>query len=333
MSKRHHEIRVPSSLIQSHLPAWVKLVWIVIRGFQGRGEYCFASFKTIGEEIKNERGNSMDKGQVSRAVSMLKNEGLLVSIGSRKIACSLPENVDQESTIEEAEALIRSQRSLIRSQRKVDQESTVVDQESTPSENQQLKPTFKTNKENNIRVLPGGLKSYDEAMHSWNEFASLNALSKIREITNARRQKIKTHAAKIWPVIDEVYSAIQSNPFYLGAGSRGWKVTFDHIWKNDDNHIKILENGTTQTDRRTAGGQPGRDVHHAETGSSRKVQAGVQASSNGNPFNAQRKKARPGEQSKMDYLLSAGYGTDEILSTGEDDNDWRGLPSRQEDNP
>jgi len=229
-------------LLTAKIPAWIKLVWIAIRSFQGNNNYCFASLKTIGERVPNEKGNPLDKSQVSRAVNKLKKEGFLEVDGYKKMKCKTPQIVVAESTITQDELLQLSQRSLQLSQPIVAAESTVVAAESTPSENQQGKPNIKTKKENRVRALPGGIQSYDEVKQSWNNFASIYSLPKIIKLTPDRVAAVRKLAPTIWPVIDQVYEGLSILPFYLGRlPGKTWKVNFDWIWKNEKNYLKILE--------------------------------------------------------------------------------------------
>jgi len=142
VDKNDFEIRVPMQLLTAKIPAWVKLVWIAIRSFQGRNSYCFASLKTIGERVPNERGNPLDKGQVSRAVKRLVDTGFLQVDGRKKLKCTTPINVVAESTLSAGEAAEKLQLS----QRYVAAESTNVVAESTPSENQKGITKTKTKK-------------------------------------------------------------------------------------------------------------------------------------------------------------------------------------------
>ena len=165
--------------------------------------------------------------------------------------------------------------------------------------------------------------SAQEVMNSWNEFALLNGLAPIRKITKKRKSWIAARGAEIWPLIDEIYLSIQNNSFYLGGGPRGWRVTFDYIWKNEDNYNKILENGQTTTTGGGAGNR--RNVFNAQAGTSEQMQNSFQ---NG-PGRVPSHKVRPGESSKLEYLQRAGFTEEEILGASQDEPNRRQLSPRE----
>ena len=99
MDRNEVEIRVPIGLLEAELPAWVKLVWIAIRGFQGRNNSAWASPKTIGEQIKNEKGNHMKREQVYRGINKLVEKGFLVVNAPRNYSCILPVNCNPQLQI------------------------------------------------------------------------------------------------------------------------------------------------------------------------------------------------------------------------------------------
>lgn len=86
---------------------------------------------------------------------------------------------------------------------------------------------------------PGFIEPYVDA---WNLFALNYRLQKgpIR-ITAGRREKFDTRIEE--PGFDflEILSKIKSSGFLQGKNERRWKVSFDFIFKNEDNYTKILE--------------------------------------------------------------------------------------------
>lgn len=152
------EARFPYALMIAPLPAWTKTLWIAIRGFQGAGSACRASYASIGERCINEAGNPMDPAQISRGVSMLIDAGFLERIAPRKLRCTTPqtltsdqqnltrdqnyegENVDQESTkLDEGSTnhADTSSQTLTSDQQVLTSDQQNIDQGSRPSENQQ----------------------------------------------------------------------------------------------------------------------------------------------------------------------------------------------------
>ena len=243
MDRKDIEIRVPIALIKAHLPAWVKLIWIAIRGFQGRNNSAWASAETIGNEIISERGTPMKRQQVHRGIKALEEAGFLVVNGRKNITCIIPANVNQELTNGKHTLSTDSFSNVNQEFQFVNQEFQNVNQEFhiKPTIKPKIKPTRKTKGEK-LSPLPAGLSSYDEVLDSWNKFASSHYLPKVKKITKTRREKIRRHAAEIWPQIEEVYSAIAVLPFYLGMEpGKNWKANFDWLWRNDENYLKVLE--------------------------------------------------------------------------------------------
>ena len=100
--------------------------------------------------------------------------------------------------------------------------------------------------------LPSCIESYDQVKQSWNEFAGPLGLALVRSLSTKRKQKICTHGAEIWPVIDEVYEAIKTLPFYLGKiKGKDWKIDFDYLWANSENYNKLLEKADAKRQGRT----------------------------------------------------------------------------------
>ena len=68
-------------------------------------------------------------------------------------------------------------------------------------------------------------------------------LPKVRDLTNSRAGKLRTRIGE-HPDIDwwrDVFTKINSIPFYYGDGPSGWKASLDWLIKNDTNAQKVLE--------------------------------------------------------------------------------------------
>jgi hypothetical protein len=88
----------------------------------------------------------------------------------------------------------------------------------------------------------------DLVFKEWNEFClKYPALSRITEVSESRRQKLKARFTKeSFRDFDKVLQAITEQPFLINGNPnskdhKDWKVNFDWLIANDTNYIKVLE--------------------------------------------------------------------------------------------
>lgn len=76
---------------------------------------------------------------------------------------------------------------------------------------------------------------------AWNIFAPTNNISRVGQISQSRRDKIRIRTRE--PDFDffKVLSSIRQNGFYRGESASGWKVDFNHVIESEDNYLKIIE--------------------------------------------------------------------------------------------
>ena len=76
---------------------------------------------------------------------------------------------------------------------------------------------------------------------AWNIFAPSNNLSRVEQISAARRDKIRIRTRE--PAFDffKILSSIRQNAFYRGESPGGWRVDFNHVIESEDNYLKIIE--------------------------------------------------------------------------------------------
>ncbi len=82
---------------------------------------------------------------------------------------------------------------------------------------------------------------YSEIIGKWNDFARKNNLQTISKLTDKRRRKINARLKEKDFDLDRLFELIPKSKFLLG--SKGWKVNFDWLLKNNENYIQILEGG------------------------------------------------------------------------------------------
>ncbi|MDL2290291.1 hypothetical protein LJB95_02685 [Paludibacteraceae bacterium OttesenSCG-928-F17] len=121
-----------------------------------------------------------------------------------------------------------------------------VDDEVTVQESAQPAPTkYKQNKTqtklNNKREYP-----FQEIAEMWNTLCPLQP--KIKKITRGREEKIRKRLDEIggcaaeWTItLRQAFEKISQSTFMQGENKNGWRATFDWVFENDKNIIKILE--------------------------------------------------------------------------------------------
>lgn len=85
--------------------------------------------------------------------------------------------------------------------------------------------------------------SPDALASIWNEEAPTMGLAAVLSVTPARKKKL---AARIraYPKLEfwkNIFLAIGQSPFLLGNGDGGWRASFDWVFANDENVLKIAE--------------------------------------------------------------------------------------------
>lgn len=80
--------------------------------------------------------------------------------------------------------------------------------------------------------------------------------ARVTKLNDKRKQKIRIRFVdemkKDWGVLESVFEKMGQSKFLQGDNQRGWKATFDWVFTNDSNWVKIHEG---QYDNRTSGGK------------------------------------------------------------------------------
>ncbi len=84
-------------------------------------------------------------------------------------------------------------------------------------------------------------------VHEWNEFADENGLSKISSLSKSRKSKLEVRLKNrdFKKLFQEALEQIKKSQYLLG--SKGWKVGFDWLIKNDENILKVIEGNYQDT--------------------------------------------------------------------------------------
>lgn len=94
---------------------------------------------------------------------------------------------------------------------------------------------------------------YQDIVALWNSVCS--SLPKIKSLNDNRRQKIRLRLAEFsddssrWlSVCQEIFERIQASKFLCGGNNSGWTASFDWVFENSKNWLKIVE-GNYDNDR------------------------------------------------------------------------------------
>ena len=88
---------------------------------------------------------------------------------------------------------------------------------------------------------------YQKIVSVWNETCS--SLPKVRQLNDVRRNKIKTRLTEfgcktpdeVEAFVRELFGRCQSSAFLCGQNNQGWTATFDWIFENPTNWVKVIE--------------------------------------------------------------------------------------------
>ena len=95
---------------------------------------------------------------------------------------------------------------------------------------------------------------YDWIVDAWNECARRWKLARVAFLTESRRAKMRARWAE-WRDFDpdgpqaffeDVLESIAERPFYRGKNDRNWKITFDYVFANDHNALRLVEGKKTE---------------------------------------------------------------------------------------
>lgn len=67
---------------------------------------------------------------------------------------------------------------------------------------------------------------------------------RIIKISDSRKQKIKSRLGEMkndWALLESVFKAMENSRFLRGENKNGWKATFDWVFENEKNWLKIIE--------------------------------------------------------------------------------------------
>jgi hypothetical protein len=120
--------------------------------------------------------------------------------------------------------------------------STTVNDRSTTVNN----PSISLGVNGNVNGNGNVNVNYKEVVDLWNTMCS-PPLPKVEKITQARKNKIKPRITEMggrdpaMGTIKQIFKKVNQSDFLKGDNPRGWQVTFDWIFENGKNWLKIIE--------------------------------------------------------------------------------------------
>lgn len=102
------------------------------------------------------------------------------------------------------------------------------------------------------------VQSYEQIRKMWN--STCTSLPKVATLSEARKRKIKLRLSEMgsggadsMAKLQEVLTRIQQSAFLRGNGNTKWRASFDWLFDNDKNWLKVLEGN--YDDREASGGR------------------------------------------------------------------------------
>ena len=97
-------------------------------------------------------------------------------------------------------------------------------------------------KENESKIKKDSEINFDFITESFNKICT--CFPKVLKLNNSRKLKIKTRLAEMQNdlnVIDVLFYKMQSSDFLKGKNEKKWQATFDWVFENDKNWLKVIE--------------------------------------------------------------------------------------------
>ena len=137
-----------------------------------------------------------------------------------------------------------------------DNEAETSDNDSCHGDN--LYSIVNNNREKESKGKKNRIYPYQGIADLWNDLCV--SLPKVQKLSEARRQKIKCRCDEwgttpdVWmQTAEDIFRRIQASDFLKGSNSHQWVATFDWLFSNSGNSIKVMEGnydnkrGTAQT--------------------------------------------------------------------------------------
>lgn len=91
---------------------------------------------------------------------------------------------------------------------------------------------------------------YEDIVRLWNTICV--SLPKVQKLSESRRNKIKSRLDEfgkeesVWiATVESLFEEVEASDFLCGRTSAGWKASFDWVFENSNNWVKIMEGNYT----------------------------------------------------------------------------------------
>lgn len=127
-----------------------------------------------------------------------------------------------------------------------DNEANAKQNEPMLQQNEAKEKKGKETKENESEVMAKRRYPCEEVVSLWN--STCTAFPKVVKLTDGRRAKIRTRLEEFtdkpeaWlPFCGELFQRVQASEFLRGDNNHGWQASFDWLFENGSNWVKVVE--------------------------------------------------------------------------------------------
>lgn len=140
---------------------------------------------------------------------------------------------------------------LVNKQNNKQTNKRITDKQQT--NNKQITTSKERKKERNNISISDEIESPPRILKSFFEFiledwkATCHGFSVPRVLTESRKAKIRNRVAemggeeKAGPLVHTLFEKLAASPFLRGENAHGWKASFDWLFENDRNWVKVYE--------------------------------------------------------------------------------------------
>ena len=125
----------------------------------------------------------------------------------------------------------------------------------TEREKEREKEKEREEREGEGNPASAGPIPFGDIVGQWNKICGAAGLPSVTKLTDGRKAKIKTRWREdgFCQGYRGILEAITQTPFLMGENDRGWKASFDWLFENDKNWVKVVERSYSSRAPATSG--------------------------------------------------------------------------------
>ena len=119
---------------------------------------------------------------------------------------------------------------------------------STTLQNIENKQTIYNTVENKQRIEYNEDFIFKKVLELWHKHCP--SYARITKLSHSRQLKIQTRFKEMqanWYTLEKVFNQLEASSFLKGENQRSWKATFDWLFSNDQNWLKVYEGNYSNT--------------------------------------------------------------------------------------